>query len=408
MKIKKVYPADIVSFKCQSCGDCCKGWSISIDEMTYKKYQEKLNEKIEGLEYPYFFENEGVMHYRLYEGLCVFLLNDNKCFIHKNLGTSYKCRTCAVYPRLEFFSSRSLEISLTFSCPAAVDILFNNLPFKLKTKFLNVASAKDINLKLIDDACIGYCHYNFIQKKIIDYISDAESSFSFEKKLYLISFWLRSIFDKLKNYKTNNLKKIIKQICCDFEKEIECLEKLSNELASPASAQFAFLITVLNNARIYYSKNSDKIKKDFFEYMSVLFDFFKIDLYGKYRVSISVKIYKNLYEKHFNDFQNQFGGIIKKYFLYNIIGKRFILNYDIIRGYNMQLVCVSLIKLIAFSNAEIKNEPLHKEHIKFAIRFIERNFMHANRIFTFWSGKENETSLNTAPFSKIISEPPLI
>ena len=407
MKIKKRYPSELTNFRCNGCGECCKAWSINIDPITFKKYEIRLSEKIEGLEYPFFFEVDGIQHFKLYDYSCVFLLKDKKCYIHKNLGSEYKCRTCAVYPKLEILNGGFLDISLTFSCSAAVEILFSPKTFSIKSKLINAAPGKKIKIKLLDDIEIDYDLYNSIEIKIIDFICN-NNAFSFEKKGYLISFWLRSFYEKVKESGLSKLSKLVKKSVAEFDEILKYQEELAETISAPPSAQFAFIISILNNSRVFYGANREKAKKDFFDAISKLFDFLKIDLYGGYRPSVSVRIYKDLYEKYFFYSEREYSEVLKKYLLYNFFGKRFMLNYDIIRGFNMQLTCIVIIRLIAFASAEINNSILTSAHLADSIRFIERNFMHANRIFTFWSGKESETSINTAPFSKIIFEKPIL
>lgn len=51
---------------------------------------------------------------------CHFLDENKWCLIHKELGESALCNTCAIYPREHREIGQYIEKSLTLSCPEAV------------------------------------------------------------------------------------------------------------------------------------------------------------------------------------------------------------------------------------------------------------------------------------------------
>ncbi|OUQ16820.1 hypothetical protein B5E84_11415 [Lachnoclostridium sp. An14] len=123
--MRLIYPSYYHSFSCQAsqCPDtCCKGWRISIDGDTLKRYEAEKGPEGEWL-------REGVDHrsraYRQKNGRCVFLDRRRLCGLFLRLGEAMMCRTCRVYPRHKEPYGDRLEISLSLSCPAAAQLILN-------------------------------------------------------------------------------------------------------------------------------------------------------------------------------------------------------------------------------------------------------------------------------------------
>ena len=80
-------------------------------------------------------------------------MDDNLCYIHKNLGENYLCRTCMQYPKMVNKVYGILEVSCTLSCPeAARKILldknkkgFNFYEGEFDTNFIDIDLTFDEN-----------------------------------------------------------------------------------------------------------------------------------------------------------------------------------------------------------------------------------------------------------------------
>lgn len=138
--------------------DCCKGWRIIVDKNTYFKYLSikdkeirnsitKAIKKIQKSNGEY-----GIL--KLDEDKrCKLQMDDNLCYIHKNLGENYLCRTCMQYPKMVNKVYGTLETSYTLSCPeAARKILldknkkeFNFYEEEFDTNFINIDLTFDEN-----------------------------------------------------------------------------------------------------------------------------------------------------------------------------------------------------------------------------------------------------------------------
>ncbi len=120
------YPEYFYDFQCEAseCSDtCCKGWEITIDPVSLKKYRKC----------PGFFGNRlknsidwERKSFEQYNGRCVFLNEDNLCDIYKEAGPQMLCKTCTRYPRHYEEYENLREISLSLSCPAAAKLILGS------------------------------------------------------------------------------------------------------------------------------------------------------------------------------------------------------------------------------------------------------------------------------------------
>jgi lysine-N-methylase len=122
-------PSYAANFHCigASCEDhCCQGWSIPVDQETYKKYQQFPAEKLGSTVSQYVTITAADAPSRLYaqinmtpSGECPFFRADRLCGIQKEYGGQLLSATCSIYPRALNQVEGALEGSLMLSCPEA-------------------------------------------------------------------------------------------------------------------------------------------------------------------------------------------------------------------------------------------------------------------------------------------------
>ncbi len=135
MKQKILLPSYFEDFSCIGgiCEDtCCAGWTIAIDELTYKKYKKVKNPILKKRLDKELVAKKGAMSkeyvakIKLKNNRCAFLSPDGWCDLYKELGESYLSQTCQLFPRTINQVNGTLEYSLALSCPeAARKILLN-------------------------------------------------------------------------------------------------------------------------------------------------------------------------------------------------------------------------------------------------------------------------------------------
>ena len=127
-------PKYMNSFKCigGACEDnCCIGWDVDIDKVTFAKYQKVTHPLMQRELKRYVKVNPEVysdaINYAFAvltpEKHCTFLNADHLCMIQKHLGESYLSNVCSSFPRITNKIDGKLERSATPSCPEVMRLL---------------------------------------------------------------------------------------------------------------------------------------------------------------------------------------------------------------------------------------------------------------------------------------------
>src|SRR5581483_10386337 len=131
---RMLVPQYVRRFRCigGSCEDtCCKGWKVSVDEKTYKKYRacpdsELLVQMTANVTRNR--KNPTPANYAKVrmtsDAACPFLDTEQLCSIQKRLGEEYLSTTCTSYPRARNVVNGVVEESMSMSCPEAARLAF--------------------------------------------------------------------------------------------------------------------------------------------------------------------------------------------------------------------------------------------------------------------------------------------
>ena len=125
LTVKTILPSTVMDFQCimGACEDnCCRNttWTISVDPDSYKKYEGLGNEVGQRILDCIDGDASGYRFKEFDDGKCPLMLDSGLCYIHKELGADFLCKTCATYPRYIFKFDKNLEHWLSLSCPEVV------------------------------------------------------------------------------------------------------------------------------------------------------------------------------------------------------------------------------------------------------------------------------------------------
>lgn len=121
-------------FRCigPECEDsCCVGWSVTIDRVSWQRYQKCEHETLAPMFRSVVVENEksrqSEQEYARVklqaDGRCSFLMSDMLCMIQKELGPEALSDTCASFPRYYNQFGEQREFALGLSCPEAARLV---------------------------------------------------------------------------------------------------------------------------------------------------------------------------------------------------------------------------------------------------------------------------------------------
>jgi len=125
-----VRPAYSERFRCiaSNCEDnCCKGWSVPIDQATYEKYRYTpgLKQHVGTLVVLNTNAPTPANYARIpltAQAECGFLDGEKLCGIQKEHGHDMLSETCATYPRAISMNAGQVEKALNLSCPEAARV----------------------------------------------------------------------------------------------------------------------------------------------------------------------------------------------------------------------------------------------------------------------------------------------
>lgn len=130
-------PTYMNDFKCvgSSCADtCCSGWTVTIDERTYKKYKRVqdfeltpiINKNISRVRSNQTQANYAKIKTRSVTAPCPFLNEEQLCKVQLKLGEEYLSNTCSLYPRTINQVGDYYERSGAISCPEVARLALLN------------------------------------------------------------------------------------------------------------------------------------------------------------------------------------------------------------------------------------------------------------------------------------------
>lgn len=185
------------SFSCigGSCKySCCKQWNIVVDKETYKKYQISSFFTKEMMDKFFTKMENGDIKFRLNHNNTCPLQNENRfCDIHSNLGESFLCKTCRVYPRTMNLVDNSIEKGLSMSCPAAIEKLIldnKKIEFNQSTQFITEKYI-NINIKANTKTDDYMCYFWDIRIFTTELLQNRK--LSIEERLVILGLFYRKL-----------------------------------------------------------------------------------------------------------------------------------------------------------------------------------------------------------------------
>ena len=135
-----VYLDIVKDFVCKQCGVCCRNnWLVTVDAQGYQRNKDLFLSTGREEEFLQAFallqEDADYGEYariaKRPEGGCWFLTTGNLCQLQQLAGHEHLDAVCQWFPRYPMDTERGVEISLSFSCPAAVQLASGGEPLRL-------------------------------------------------------------------------------------------------------------------------------------------------------------------------------------------------------------------------------------------------------------------------------------
>lgn len=123
-------------FVCEMCGTCCRNnWLVTLSKESYQRNAEWFEARNANEEFNKAFvllrrreRGEYAFIAKQPNGACWFLETTNLCRLHREAGHEHLDTVCKTFPRYPMNTSRGLELTLSFSCPAVLKRIFRIEP----------------------------------------------------------------------------------------------------------------------------------------------------------------------------------------------------------------------------------------------------------------------------------------
>lgn len=134
-----IYTDIALQFRCRMCGTCCRNdWQVTLDEESYRRNFRLFAEKHAVEEFEQAFVRlsaaDGVGEYAYIAkkvGGCWFLDEQNLCCLQKEAGHEHLDAVCRLFPRYPMNTARGVELTLSFCCPAVLDLVERSQPIQI-------------------------------------------------------------------------------------------------------------------------------------------------------------------------------------------------------------------------------------------------------------------------------------
>ncbi|WP_300382315.1 flagellin lysine-N-methylase [Clostridium sp.] len=237
LKIKGYEKFKCTADKCKF--TCCKGWDISVDTNTYNKWRKKdnLNYLLDNVRFKKSGGNNTYLIKKETKGNCPFLNNKGLCNIVIDHGDEYLSLTCQSFPRIENSFEDVKEITLSCSCPEAVNIISDmkekisidsnySLSYvedlgslKIRESLVNMIQKEDISIE--NKLILSYdMLFNILDSDDLNY----EGLIDFLEN-YKLESYIKDELSKYKDYGNSDTIKYLKEINTLF---IDIIENYKN------------------------------------------------------------------------------------------------------------------------------------------------------------------------------------
>ena len=319
VNIKTVMPDTAKDFQCimSACEDnCCRNttWAISVDPISYKKYKGLGNET--GQRILECIEDTGSMlkFKEFDDGKCPLMLDNGLCYIHKELGAEFLCKTCATYPRVHSAFNHKLEYWLSLSCPEFVrHVLYskNGISFvegMASTSHTLSTKPQDSDKALVRDTLA----------KILSY-----RKLSLREKFMYMGMFMRNV-SKLSIYAPNyerNLRKTIKNYSNGLGEARKSLaqvvEKLGEVQDSIRTGTLMAMSLLAAHVALPPKKHPEGIENE--KYYTMMADF-----HNDVRSGVVAKYLLDTFDRKIAPYVNSKPWLFENYLMYALMSSRFL------------------------------------------------------------------------------------
>ena len=361
---------------------CCKGWKITIDDATLKRYA-KVESPDKEITSKILSENN-VNAVKLDErGICPFLTEDNLCCIQKNYGEDYLSFTCRNYPRIVHFVNGILERALTLSCPVAAELALTStqsMDFSIVQSELDLEKYS-VSIPNLPPEVLP--HFLDIQLASLAILKN--KFFTIDQRLAVLGFFIERADELITLNQADDMPKLLNAYKS---------QKFLRETMTPIFENFPFqpheFFKVMFSGVLesLYGEN-EKDPQIFSSIEKYIFNNFKALLKKNSADDESMIVFGEMRGKFVKKFEQVFENYLVNEFFMNLYPYRD--EKNVVQNFGVYLATYKIIEMFAFLMSETFPPVYESDIAKFICRFstpIEHNTDYRNKIYKELDGKQ--------------------
>ncbi|MDQ0177081.1 flagellin lysine-N-methylase [Bacillus chungangensis] len=401
-------PSYIKTFSCigSACEDtCCRGWRISVDHDTYKKYTNLANKEIKQDLKKHIKRNRSTPSKKYYakinlnaSGDCPLLNEQKLCSIQEKLGEDYLSVTCSTYPRITNQVNNTLEKSATMSCPEAARLaLLNTERIEFEEIAAYTTTLRDEPSKKIDtmNRDVNQIEHHFWDLRIFTIQVIQNRHYSLTDRLIILGMF----YQKLQEYVNEKKIEYIPQLIASYTTMMEKHELDESLSTIPALTTIQMkLVKELTDLRLFKGGNHERYMQCFKE-MLIGINY----TVGNTIENISV-CYQEAHDTYYLPFMKKHDYILENYLVHYVFKNLFPINRGkhVFDEYVLFIVHYAMIKLHLIGMAGYYKKEFSPDHVIRLIQSFSRVVEHNHSYLREIEKLLTENGFTTMAFMAIL------
>lgn len=386
---KLLVPQYMKNFRCigSVCEDtCCIGWTVSVDEETYKKYRKCNNIDLKELlvrkvtRNRSFPNNINYAKIRINEdGSCPFLSEQKLCNIQSVLGEEYLSLVCETYPRVSNMVNMSLEKCATMSCPEIVRLALLNPAIMEFDEVEESTQKRNIIYRKLDteeNAFANKPQRYFWELRIFTISIMQKREYNLWERLIILGLFYKKLKEYLTDGKVHDLPRLIASYSNMASERL--FKDLLEEIPTLSTIQLE-LLKEITDQRVIQGVNSKR-------YLECFSEFIKGITYSDESNKAEIaERYADAYSKYYAPYMDKHEYILENY-LVNYVFKNlfpFSGQKDIFDDYMMMIIHYAMIKMNLIGMAGFHKENFDTEHVVKLIQSFSKTVEHHSEFLKY-------------------------
>ncbi|MBI4512254.1 MAG: YkgJ family cysteine cluster protein [Deltaproteobacteria bacterium] len=397
-------------FQCTACGRCCYHWNIPVDRAAWERLGTLL---VPGPENPKGYDRDQCMtlhatpserHHatlKMADGHCVFLEDDQLCYLHRQFGPEAKPVICRAFPSTTVNTPWGVFLGPSFACKGMILALQKTAGDIMPRTYPADGLAGAASLQMVDvppSAVVPWGSQRqggILTTAVDDLLNGWLSLFrleaqSAEESVLMGRLWLDELVHGNGLRSATEVTKSVEPHLDDGGRK---LVQRARELPTSLTIQVRIL-SVLLHRRL----GLGGVMPGSLPWFEQLLTRYRL---GHGSLDESTGLFQTDLEAFYLPVQKELRRILITYVGNRLFYHNMLFTHGVVPAYHAIITLFALIRFFAVSRASIRGVPVGERAVLSSIELVEREFSHAASLFDFWKEAAN-IETQRLPFAAIL------